>query len=63
MDISILSLEINSSRLLELIEEDAAVERICSGFQFTEGPIWNAREQRLYFSDIPGNIRHSWSQK
>ena len=32
----------------------AAVERVATGFQFTEGPTWNPKGF-LYFSDIPGN--------
>ncbi len=55
-----LSVEVNTPRLLELIDGDAIVERICTGFQFTEGPIWNPKEQCLYFSDMPGDVRRCW---
>jgi gluconolactonase len=54
-------IEVNSPRLLDLVAEDAAVEQICTGFQFTEGPIWHPVEQCLYFSDIPADIRRRWS--
>ena len=30
-----------------------AYERLAGGFLFTEGPLWDARDQRLLFSDIP----------
>ena len=34
--------------------------RLCSGFVFTEGPIWVADDEALLFSDIPGNRIHRW---
>ena len=54
-------IEVNSPRLLDLVAEDASVDRICTGFQFTEGPIWHPGEQCLYFSDIPADTRRRWS--
>jgi gluconolactonase len=33
-----------------LIARDARIERVASGFKFTEGPMW--REGRLWFSDL-----------
>ncbi|MGE0116854.1 MAG: SMP-30/gluconolactonase/LRE family protein [Dongiaceae bacterium] len=58
-----MSIEVNSPALHGLIDENVVVEKICTGFKFTEGPIWNAREQCLYFSDMPSDIRRSWSEK
>lgn len=52
----------NSDKLFELIAEDAAVEQIATGFQFTEGPIWNPAENCLYFSDMPNDVRRRWSK-
>ena len=37
------ALEVNDPGLLRLIERDAPVERLCTGFRFSEGPIWNPR--------------------
>ena len=54
-------IEINSPRLLDLVAEAATVEKICTGFQFTEGPVWHPGEQCLYFSDIPADTRRRWS--
>ena len=34
--------------------------RICTGFGFTEGPVWVASDDALLFSDIPGNTMHRW---
>src|SRR5882762_5807979 len=55
-------IEANAPELRGLIDENAAVERLCTGFKFTEGPIWSARERCLYFSDMPSDIRRRWSE-
>ncbi|MGE3856453.1 MAG: SMP-30/gluconolactonase/LRE family protein [Dehalococcoidia bacterium] len=34
--------------------------RLCTGFGFTEGPVWVASDGALLFSDIPGNRTHRW---
>jgi gluconolactonase len=36
-----------------------AVERLASGFRFTEGPAWSP-EGFLVFSDVPNNRLHQW---
>ncbi|MDE0307335.1 MAG: isochorismatase family protein [Albidovulum sp.] len=46
----------------ELFDISAPVEKIGSGFTFTEGPIWNPKEQFLLFSDMPGDVRRKWSR-
>jgi gluconolactonase len=61
MDEPIKSVEVKNSELLRLVDSDAFVEKVCSGFRFTEGPIWNPKEQCLYFSDMPGDVRRRWS--
>ena len=33
----------------------AKVERVATGFRFTEGPVWFCEERSLLFSDIPAN--------
>jgi len=41
------------------IAPDPKVEKILSGFQFTEGPLW--ADGRLLFSDIPASTIYSWT--
>src|SRR5260370_42392818 len=43
-----------------LISVDATIEKVASGFGFTEGPVWvqRGREGYLLFTDIPGNKVH-----
>ena len=45
----------------ELIDPKAELVKIGEGYQFSEGPVWNQREQALYFSDIPGDARWRWT--
>src|SRR5262249_13590350 len=58
-----MTVEVNAPELRGLVDEDVAVERLCTGFNFTEGPIWNPREHCLYFSDMPSDIRRRWSER
>jgi gluconolactonase len=48
-----------SEKLRELVDEDAEVERLATGFTFTEGPIWMP-DGSLHFSDMPGDKRRRW---
>ncbi len=49
-------------RLGNLIDEDAEIEVIASGFVWTEGPAWNKEGRYLVFSDIPRNVVMKWSE-
>jgi gluconolactonase len=44
----------------DLIDRNAPVERLGSGFQFTEGPLWHPLDRFLVFSDMPGDVRRRW---
>jgi len=55
-----LSIEVRSPELLDLVDADAQAERLGSGCQFTEGPLWNAAAGCLLFSDIPANQIKRW---
>ena len=43
-----------------LISTDAKIEKVASGFGFTEGPVWvqRGKDGYLLFTDIPGNKVH-----
>jgi len=43
-----------------LVPTDAKIEKVATGFMFTEGPLWRP-EGVLWFSDIPGNLVRSLS--
>ena len=55
------AIEVIDLEVLRLLNRDAVIEQLCTGFRFSEGPIWNPREQCLYFSDMPSDIRRRWS--
>ena len=48
-------LQTNSAEFKSLFPEDAVLQRVTTGFQFTEGPVWIGQEKSLFFSDIPAN--------
>jgi gluconolactonase len=52
-----------TSAFKELVDENAPVRVIGSGFEFTEGPIWHPRGQFLLFSDMPGDTRRRFDGK
>jgi gluconolactonase len=41
-----------------VVTADARVERVATGFGFTEGPVWVRKGGFLIFSDIPVNVIH-----
>lgn len=45
-----------------VLDPRSAIEVLASGFAWTEGPAWDSRRNQLYFSDIPGNRVHRWSE-
>jgi gluconolactonase len=57
-----MGIEVKSDKLTELVDPGAEVERVATGFTFTEGPIWNHAEGYLLFSDMPGDVRRRWSE-
>ena len=48
-------LEVKSEAFKSLFPRDATIERVATGFRFTEGPVWFAEDRSLLFSDIPAN--------
>src|SRR5579883_2392915 len=44
----------------DLIDLEAPVERLATGFTFVEGPIWHPRDHYLLFSDMPGDVRRRY---
>lgn len=54
-----LTLPLLAAPLLAQDFSDIKVERLASGYQFTEGPVW-AHEGYLIFSDIPAGKLYKW---
>jgi gluconolactonase len=55
------AVDIKSEKLTELVDPNVEIERLATGFTFTEGPIWHPTEHHLLFSDMPGDVRRKWS--
>ena len=47
----------------ELVELDAPVIQVATGFMFTEGPAWHPVDHFLLFSDMPGDVRRRWDAR
>jgi gluconolactonase len=56
-----LGIEAKSEAIYELVEQGSSVERLATGFTFTEGPIWHPIEHHLLFSDMPGDVRRKYT--
>ncbi len=57
-----MNVEIRDNRFTQVVGADVKLERIASGFDFVEGPVWHPGDQCLIFSDIVGNAMYRWSQ-
>ncbi|WAT18952.1 SMP-30/gluconolactonase/LRE family protein [Aurantiacibacter sp. MUD11] len=51
---------VDDPAMLDLVAGNASIERLASGMEFTEGPVWRASTQSLVFSDIPANRLMEW---
>jgi gluconolactonase len=56
-----MGVEAKSDAIYELVDRDAEVTQLATGFTFTEGPIWHPTESYLLFSDMPGDVRRRWT--
>ena len=50
-------------RIDALIPADANIQKLAEGFVFTEGPVWDSRNNQLYFSDVRANTIYTWSDE
>jgi gluconolactonase len=57
-----MAVDVKSEKLFDLVDREARVEKLATGFTFTEGPIWNKAGRYLLFSDMPADIRRRWSE-
>ncbi|HYF33191.1 MAG TPA: SMP-30/gluconolactonase/LRE family protein [Chitinophagaceae bacterium] len=46
-----------------IIDSNAVIEIIAEGFEWSEGPVWLEKQQKLLFSDVPKNTIHAWSEE
>lgn len=55
------SVDVRDPRFTDLIRADAELERLATGFDFTEGPVWHPHRKTLVFSDMPGDHMRRWT--
>jgi len=53
---------VKDPRFYELVDRAAEIEVLCSGFKWTEGPVWVPQGKYLLFSDIPNNAVFRWKE-
>jgi gluconolactonase len=56
-----MSLEAKSEKFWQLVDKNAEIKQVCTGFTFTEGPVFS-RRGFLLFSDIPNNKILKWER-
>jgi len=49
-------------RLDELIPPGAVLEKVADGMDWSEGPVWDAKDKSLLFSDVPRNGIFRWKE-
>ena len=52
--------EVRDPAFKQVVGDAIDVERLATGFEFTEGPIWHPHEGHLTFSDMPGDHMRRW---
>lgn len=56
------SIERLDPALDEILAPDTKIETLCKGFDWAEGPVWDEKERRLLFSDVPRNTIYQWKE-
>ncbi|MFM8742514.1 MAG: SMP-30/gluconolactonase/LRE family protein [Cytophagales bacterium] len=61
------SVTIGVERLLpeldRILDKEITVAVLCSGYEWTEGPLWLEGEQKLLFTDVPTNTVYQWTKE
>jgi gluconolactonase len=55
-------IEVFDSRLIPVVEQ-CALEKLCTGAVWSEGPVWMSEDDSVLWSDIPNNRMLRWSEK
>ena len=51
----------SNKKIESIIDQESGIVKVATGFVFLEGPVWNAKEKKLVFSDIRGDCMYQWS--
>ncbi len=55
-----MSTEMFSPEFEKIVSKEAHLEKVATGFTFTEGPLWNGRDNYLLWTDIIGDTIWQW---
>ena len=58
-----MTVDIRDARFAAVVDREVTFETIARGCLFTEGPLWDARESCLLWSDMPDDHLRRWSAK
>jgi gluconolactonase len=50
-------------KLASVVGDQVSLEKLATGFLFTEGPLWHRRDKYLLFSDMPGDHLRKWTAR
>lgn len=57
------TIEKTDDALNNLINADAKVELLGTGYTWSEGPLWIESKKLLLFTDVPNNVIHKWTEE
>ena len=57
------TIERADAALDSIVSNDAKIEVIAEGFDWSEGPLWIESEKMLLFSDVPQNTVYKWTEE
>jgi len=57
------SIERIDPELNSIVSENAKIEIIAEGYEWSEGPVWVDSLNMLLFSDVPKNTIHKWTEE
>lgn len=57
------SIERTDPALNNIIKEDAVIEVLAEGYDWSEGPVWVESQKMLLFSDVPKNVIYKWTEE
>lgn len=56
------TIERNDPAFDRLVPQEAKIEKLADGFDWSEGPVWIKKGGYLLFSDVPRNVVHKWKE-
>jgi len=58
-----MTLAMRKPKLASVVGDQVSLEKLATGFLFTEGPLWHRRDKYLLFSDMPGDHLRKWTAR